>query len=757
MADETKTPPVDPKDATKEAERLKNKELSINERLERIHQERNKLAEKLSEYTEKTLKDYEAIITPKEEELLLANKKYELEKHAYIQMKNALEEKKKLTGEISVLEQGQLEELEGIVDKLEESAENGKKLKDALNDISSSATHVLEKFTGINGKAQQLAKSVEAVGGYGNYFKKQMGLVSKKITHANVNAAMMLKLYEKTAAAAKKIYEWTGKDTMEAIDITSGIDRAIQRQDDMRLASRDVAILTARDMGEFKNTMMRLGKETDATTEDFVRINKEMYNTSNVFRELKNNGDPAVEGMQKMAHTLQRRLNIPIADTAKMTDTLSQTFGMAEESTMGFTNSLVILGKDMGLNVNKLLPDFQAQANNLAKFNLPDLRGEFLRLAKVSQVTGIGMDSIVNSMEQFSTFEGAAKAAANLNAVFGTTLDHFEMMDKFNIDGPVEAFIHMREQMEATSDIDFANMGFSEIRAMKGSINLGEKELKAFGSVSVEELRRITAGTTTADEAFRRLNEGREEGQTTAEKQKNLMDNMTTQMDKFGVMADNTNRAMMDAVDGMEALAGSIKMVANVFGTYIIGKVLAGLLGKLVPGLATTAASWFKVGGAAKFAGLMQKMASGGGLMAAAGSALAVGAAALGGGYIGHKINEGIYGEGNVDYNLFGSNVFDSGTNSAPPGIATLNNDGGTETISGRATAMMSGGEKVERTPPGPEAGDAGAIKLTINFVTKEGKNLETYVKLLALTNPITAPMAVYDIVEDKLNLVFND
>jgi hypothetical protein len=763
MADETKTPPVDPKVKDAERKKIKDKEreVSLAQRLLDIATERGKIEDKLATYREETLKDYETITTVTEQTSLMREKEYELNNRLLLQEKQAHEELLELGVEISQQRIKDLETAQDTVDKLKDQAKEGRKLKKALNDISSSATHVLEKFTGINGKAQQLAKSVEAVGGYGNYFKKQMGLVSKKITHANVNAAMMLKLYEKTAAAAKKIYEWTGKDTMDAIDITSGIERAIKRQDEMRLASRDVAALSSQEMRQYSSTMKRLGQETDGTTEDFVRINKEMYNTSNVFREMKNSADPAREGLQKFAHTLQRRLNIPIADTATLVDKASHVLGIGTNQIEGFSASLLMTGKSMGLNVNKIIPEFSNQLNNLAKWNLPDARGQFLELAKAAQLTGVGVDSIVGSMENFSTFEGAATAASKLNAVFGTTMDSFEMMDSYENKGPLATLIKFRESMENAGK-DMSDVGQSEMRVLKSVVGLTEAQIKSFGNISMQQLQGISAKTKNVAEAESMLAAGRKDGMTTQELQKNVQDNMTTSMDKYGKMADDTNKKMLRAVEGMEALAGSIKMVGMVFGTFIIGKVVAGIFGALLPALGTAVKGWLGVAAAAETAAATQAAASGG-AFAAAGAAIAgafaVGAAAIGGGYIGHKINEKIYGEGNVDY---GFATFDGGSNSAPKGTAVLNENRGTEkVIDDRAWYDLAGGERIEKTPPGPEAGEANAINFTLNLVTKEGKNLSTFEKLLRL-NPITGvPMLAADAIngefEKNLNLIFND
>ena len=62
-----------------------------------------------------------------------------------------------------------------------------------------------------------------------------------------------------------------------------------------------------------------------------------------------------------------------------------------------FAKSLAVTAAEMGLNVNKTFKAFEAQSNNLAKFNIPDLKREILELSAINQKTGIAIDSMVSS------------------------------------------------------------------------------------------------------------------------------------------------------------------------------------------------------------------------------------------------------------------------------------------------------------------------------------------------------------------------
>ena len=180
--------------------------------------------------------------------------------------------------------------------------------------------------------------------------------------------------------------------------------------------------------------------------------------------------------MIKTSFLLERRLNIPISETAKVTETLSQALERMPKKLKGLRH-LLRSADNLGLDVRQAFSDFTAQSNNLAKFGLPDLQGEFLKLSKIQQQTGISIDSMLSALENFSTFEGALTAASKLNAVFGTTIDGLELMNTFNIDGPVEGFIKLREQLEA-SGLEIDQLNFSQMRALTSSIGMSAEQMR---------------------------------------------------------------------------------------------------------------------------------------------------------------------------------------------------------------------------------------------------------------------------------------
>ena len=562
---------------------------------------------------------------------------------------------------------------------------------------------------------------------------------------------------------------------LEAVDLTAAMDRAIQRSDSMKLSSREVGRLTVKEMKSFHSEMVRLGKETDGTTEDFERLTKTLYKSSGVFRELTLSGDSARESFQKVSQTLERRFNIAAGDTSNFVDKMSRSMGLGAEETLGMAQSLVVLGKDMGLNVQEMLPGMTAQFNNLAKFGLPDIEHQFLKLAKVSQLTGIGMDSIVGSMEKFTTFEGALNAASKLNAVFGSTIDGLELMDTVMEKGPIEGFIQLREQMEANG-IEMNSLNYGEMRAMGESLGMSAEQVKAFGEVSVDEFRKTTAGAMSVTEAERRIQEGRKDSLTVSERTKDLEDKTADALRDKAKKARDVQIATIELAESMGIMAGIMKEVITLLG------VLAGAaIGKLLLKIPFVSAGLASIGNAVpgiqRVIGVFGKLAKAAGVAGAAVGAyhsIKAGREDAAKGNTGMAALKGIGGSaafGAMAGAMFGpaGALIGGGIGAAAGAIGTFMAPGqnyvsqptstaigdslGSETVTKRTQAVLGTGDKVATNAPAASAGPT-ELNLTINLVTKEGKTLATQ----AISNQMSHSAlgsAVSAILDEKLNLIY--
>lgn len=626
------------------------------------------------------------------------------------------------------------EETTELIAKLKQVTVEYEKQRKALSDqekfiqtIDADADQILTSFFGITSQTKQFAKTLEQGGGLANVLKARMSKVKESLTLSNVQAKLIQKSFENISRLGKSVGEAVLKPAKESLDLVTNIERATKRQDEFRLAAREVGNTTAAEIDSLSSKFRRLGQETDGTTEDFIKINKTLFNTSRLFRELKNSNDTSREALERTAQTLERRFNVSAADVANTADILGQTFGKSAAQVSQLQEELVVTADVLGLDAKTALSNFAQQANNLAKFNVPDLVGTFTKLSAISQKTGISIDSMMSSLENLSTFQGALEASSKLNAVFGTTISGLELMDTINIEGPVAGFIKLREQLEL-SGLEIDDLNRSQMRALTSTIGLTAEEVKQLGRVTTDELQNLANQGLSIQQVQAKLSEGRKEAQTTEEKIAENIDNSTTAMNNLGKSIDGMTRSISDAISGFEKMLSIIGFIGPAIGAAILiplTRAVTTTIPALIKGLATANAvgsgtGLTGLGGAAAGAGGIGLLA--GGAAIAAGGAIGVGA--------GLGINEllrsgGFYEKDEeLDYNIFGRNIFGPGQNyiskDTPGVIAEVP---GVETYTQRTNKLLNAGDSLTKTTPGSSPSQ---LQMTVNFVTPDGRVLDT-------------------------------
>lgn len=534
-------------------------------------------------------------LTKKERNLILAEELVKEQKEYYKVAKESgilsEEEIKDLREKLKLAIKIRNEKKKDRDEEKRDKQEADKRQRDINTEFKFQADQILSRFVGIDNKTRQTAKTLNQMGGFGNYFKGTLAKSAELLGDMNVGTVFMVKLFEKLKDSAEFVKKMSLEGVSEGLNLTSNIEKATRRQDEFRKTARDINVITGEGIEELGQRFMRLGRETRGTTEDFMRIEKSLFEASNAFRQLQADGDNSRETLEKTAFLLERRFNINVADTGKALNILSQSFGKTVPQVNDFQKTLAATASTLGLNVKTVVADFAAAANNLSRFGLPDIQREFLSLSVVAQKTGLSIDQVTSSLEKFSTFEGALSAASKLNAVFGTTIDGMEIMEEFNLNGPLSALIKLREGLEQTGR-SFKDLNFSEMRVFEQALGLNSLQMKAFGEVSVEELRKIqneTKGLGLA-EVEKVLKKGRDEAELSAEKRLQFLDKSVTAMDKAGKLMDNNNRSVMDFAnsmsESMNQLSQILVEIADLIKIGLIGGML-GFIGKTV--MATTA------------------------------------------------------------------------------------------------------------------------------------------------------------------------
>lgn len=715
----------------------------VQQQLNDLLEKRLSLEEKLAAYRDKSLKDYKNLITSEEEIKLEASKRLELidQELKYVQRLSAgQQEKLKYTADI-------LDALVRQRDELRRISEGSDKLKQSLEGSAAAAEDILGRFLGINDRTKKLGENLNQgpVKYLGNIVKK----LGDGLTLTNLMGASAARFGEAMRIGASHMNQTFG--------IMATLQKGQEFYDQSRLISRQVGVLSAAELGEFQDRMTALSDGTRFTRQEMMETYKALRQSSAAFRQMSKADQ---ESITELSKTLERRLGVAAGNSAAALNELTQVFGKTPEQANKMTASMAVMAKRMNLDVNKTMADFASQSNNLAKFGLPDIEKEFLNLSNIQDKVGIGMNEMIASLDKLSTFEGALTAGAQLNAVFGTSIDMMEVMETYNMDGPVAGFLKLQEVLEE-SGIQIDQMNRPQMEAYSKAVGMSAKDMKKLGEVSTVELQRIAAEGGEVSDALQTLNKDQEGAETRAENLAKAQDNLAKAVNWAAEALTNLQKWFNDTIGSMGvfgpllASGGAVIMGLGFF-AGMLGNILR-LFGAMPAAGAGARASMVVLGKTAlKTAGLIggALMAADGVRRAAAGEttgekALGVLEAAAGGAMAGAAFGPwgaaigGVVGAGTAIYSSFeGEQNYIS-----QPTLATVGEK--PEMISQRTQRVLGTGDKVSGA-----SGGSTDLKLTINMVTKEGKVLETRQINKTLDKDIES--TVNHILNEKLNLIFS-
>jgi hypothetical protein len=103
---------------------------------------------------------------------------------------------------------------------------------------------------------------------------------------------------------------------------------------------------------------------------------------------------------------------------SKSLQLMTKGFGMTGKQGVQELTNLEKFSTNLGVPLSQLGADFQAAGGSLAKLGDNGMDA-FKGLAKAAKITGLEMGKILNIVNKFDTFEGAARSAGKLNAALG--------------------------------------------------------------------------------------------------------------------------------------------------------------------------------------------------------------------------------------------------------------------------------------------------------------------------------------------------
>jgi len=207
------------------------------------------------------------------------------------------------------------------------------------------------------------------------------------------------------------------------------------------------------------------------------------------------------------------RVGIQADDFAKGVQNSMKMFGQSMMGAEETARELLETSKALGIPPKQLAADYAKMGGSLAKLGR-DGPQAFKELARVSKITGLEMEKVLQITNKFDTFEGAATQAGQLNAALGGNF--VNAMDMMMTTDPVQRFEQLRDAISNTG-LEFDDMSYYQKQFYTNAMGLsdvGDLALMMSGNMDMmsgatqksaadyEELARQAEATMSLQEKF---------------------------------------------------------------------------------------------------------------------------------------------------------------------------------------------------------------------------------------------------------------
>jgi len=274
-----------------------------------------------------------------------------------------------------------------------------------------------------------LVKADEKRLGFGGKFKTQLEdikKISQTISKEDARATLAAKLTESAAAMTAIAIQ----QAMAFNSLTADLNRATNTSGKYNDAIVNVAMSNSR----FGITAADAQKATEALHNEFADF-------SSLSEQVETNLIQTTSQLEKAG--------ISASTTAKFLDTASKSMGMGAEQAIKYEKELFAFAHANQISTKAINDGLSSTMPRLAAFGKQG-PAIFKEMAFRSKALGVEMSKLLDVTEKFTTFEGAAEAAGELNSVLGGNyIDSLGLLKAASED-PIKAQDMLRDALQKT-------------------------------------------------------------------------------------------------------------------------------------------------------------------------------------------------------------------------------------------------------------------------------------------------------------------
>jgi soluble cytochrome b562 len=193
--------------------------------------------------------------------------------------------------------------------------------------------------------------------------------------------------------------------------------------------------------------------------------------------------DSMADSLTETANLLSR-MGVSLDDLSVGLQNSIKFFGMGARQYEVYMRELEQTARALRMTPQELTEDFAKAGKSLAKFGSQGAQ-TFKELARVSKITGMEIEKIIDLTAKFDTFESAAEMAGKLNAALGGNF--INAMDMMMDTDPVSRFEKIRDAIMSTG-LTFDEMSYYQKQFYTQSLGLsdvGELALMMSGNMDM--------------------------------------------------------------------------------------------------------------------------------------------------------------------------------------------------------------------------------------------------------------------------------
>ena len=265
------------------------------------------------------------------------------------------------------------------------------------------------------------------------------------------------------------------------------------------------------------------------------------------------------------------RLGVAHGDFAKSVEIGTKMMGVSIDQSDEMMLKMRRQAQALGVDVGVLTSQFASGGAAFAKFGATGV-DTFVDVARVSKITGMELTKLLNMVNKFDTFDGAAEQAGKLNAMLGGNF--VNAMDLMMTTNPVDRFEMIRGAIE-NAGLSFDTMSYYQRKFYADSLGLdsvGDLALMLSGDMSElsAEVNKTSADYAKQAEEARKLQSAQDYFRTLfVEMTPVIKDVQQGIRDFFEEMNKPENRKAIE--DFGSAMFTLSKAVLNLFGVEVKG------------------------------------------------------------------------------------------------------------------------------------------------------------------------------------------